>query len=75
MTRQFTNMAIRWVMTLALPWLTATTAAAQTIDHGAFDRLLRAHVEGLVDYDAFGRAPEFPRYLAGLAAADPDTLA
>ncbi len=35
--------------------------------HAPFDRLLKAHVrEGLVDYDAFARAPEFARYLASL---------
>ena len=35
--------------------------------HTPFDRLLKAHVhDGLVDYDAFARAPEFPRYLASL---------
>lgn len=35
--------------------------------HAPFDRLLKAHVrDGLVDYDAFARAPEFPRYLASL---------
>lgn len=40
---------------------------AQHALHAPFDRLLRAHVhDGLVDYDAFARAPEFPRYLASL---------
>ena len=35
--------------------------------HAPFDRLLKAHVRaGLVDYDAFARAPEFSRYLASL---------
>jgi hypothetical protein len=35
--------------------------------HAPFDRLLRAHVrDGLVDYEAFARAPEFSRYLASL---------
>ena len=35
--------------------------------HAPFDRLLKAHVrDGLVDYEAFARAPEFPRYLASL---------
>ena len=50
-------------------------AAAQEFDHSAFDQLLRAHVaNGMVDYDAFGRAPEFRRYLTALAAADPARL-
>jgi hypothetical protein len=58
------------VVALALVLLVARPAAAQ-IDHGLFDQLLKAHVvNGLVDYDAFARAPEFPRYLAQLAAAD-----
>ena len=35
--------------------------------HAPFDRLLKAHVrDGLVAYEAFARAPEFPRYLASL---------
>jgi len=46
-----------------------------TFDHTAFDRLLKAHVvDGLVDYDAFARAPAFPRYLEQLARARPETL-
>ena len=50
-------------------------AQARGFDHGAFDALLRAHVTGgLVDYDAFAAAPEFPRYLARLAAFDPAAL-
>ena len=45
------------------------------IDHTAFDALLRRHVSaGLVDYDAFEKAPAFARYLDALAAADPVTL-
>ena len=71
-------MAAGWALavTLALLPATARQAAAQTFDHGLFDRLLRAHVvEGMVDYDAFAAAPEFPRYLAALAAFDPGGLA
>ena len=53
----------------------ASLAGGATFDHGAFDRLLRAHVHaGRVDYDAFARAPEFPRYLDALAAADVERL-
>ncbi|MCU0615512.1 MAG: DUF547 domain-containing protein [Gemmatimonadaceae bacterium] len=63
----------------ALAILCATAAAsrlsAQAVSHEPFDRLLRAHVrDGLVDYDAFARAPEFARYLAHLAATDPARL-
>lgn len=50
---------------------------AQTapIDHSAFDALLHAHVaRGMVNYDAFAKAPEFKAYLAKLAATDPATL-
>ncbi|MCU0627032.1 MAG: DUF547 domain-containing protein [Gemmatimonadaceae bacterium] len=47
----------------------------RTVDHSAFDRLLRAHVrDGLVDYDAFARDAAFRDYLARLAATDPATL-
>jgi hypothetical protein len=67
---------VRLVRTLLLgaalavfPSMGAAQAAA--FDHSAFDRLLRAHVrDGMVDYDAFARAPEFARYLAALNAAD-----
>lgn len=55
--------------------LLPVVAAAQEFDHSPFDQLLRAHVaNGMVDYDAFGRAPEFRRYLASLAASDPARL-
>lgn len=67
----------RIALALALVAIPAQLARAQprTFDHGAFDRLLRAHVErGMVDYDAFAASPEFPRYLARLAAFDPATL-
>jgi hypothetical protein len=47
-------------------WQTPT-AAAQTRVHAPWDSLLKAHVRnGLVDYDAFERAPSFARYLASL---------
>ena len=43
--------------------------------HAPFDALLKAHVRGgLVDYDAFKRAPEFKAYLASLAKTDPASL-
>lgn len=47
-------------------------AAAQSFDHSAFDRLLRANVNasGLVDYDAFAQSAEFRTYLAALSGAD-----
>jgi hypothetical protein len=53
----------------------APLAGQQTFDHAPFDRLLKAHVvDGMVDYDAFRTAPDFPAYLATLAAFDPGTL-
>ncbi|MEP6689590.1 MAG: DUF547 domain-containing protein [Gemmatimonadaceae bacterium] len=49
--------------------------AAVTFDHSLFDALLKAHVaSGMVDYDAFARAPEFELYLGALAHADPASL-
>lgn len=63
------------VSVLLLATAGVSRLSAQTLEHEPFDRLLRAHVrDGLVDYDAFARAPEFPRYLAQLAATDPATL-
>lgn len=59
------------------PVVTHAAAAAQsgTVDHSAFDALLRAHVRnGLVDYDAFKTSAEFRQYLARLAATDPAAL-
>jgi hypothetical protein len=53
----------------------AALLSVAPFDHGAFDRLLRAHVaSGRVDYDAFAGAPELPRYLDALAAADVESL-
>lgn len=60
------------VLTGLLVLLFAPLAAAQSFDHSAFERLLRAHVteESLVDYDAFARSPELRAYLGALAGAD-----
>ncbi len=45
------------------------------VDHAPYDALLTRHVaHGLVDYDAFARAPEFKRYLSSLDAAEPSLL-
>ena len=54
----------------------APVALAQTrFDHSLLDALLKAHVAaGMVDYDAFAAAPEFPRYLDALARFDPAPL-
>ncbi len=50
-------------------------AQSPTVDHTMFDALLRAHVvKGMVNYDAFAKAPEFKAYLAKLAATDPKPL-
>ncbi len=56
--------------------LAAVPARAQAgFNHAEFGRLLAEHVQdGLVDYDAFREAPEFPRYLERLAAFDPAPL-
>ncbi len=61
---------------LVLPVLPAPGFALRTpVDHSAFELLLRQHVvNGLVDYDAFGRSAEFSRYLALLDRVDPATL-
>jgi len=64
-----------WTFTTALLLTSAVAppeAAAQQVDHSAFDRLLRAHVDarGMVDYDAFANAPEFRRYLDALSRVD-----
>ena len=60
---------------VALLLLCAPAASGASLDHSAFDALLRKHVaSGMVDYDAFAAAPEFPKYLAALAKADPAAL-
>ena len=47
--------------------------ATAPMDHALFDSLLARHVvNGLVDYDAFAKAPAFPLYLRQLAEARPD---
>jgi hypothetical protein len=56
--------------TLALVSFVLAAAPAATLDHSAFDALLRRHVrQGLVDYDAFGRSAGFQAYLQQLASA------
>ena len=56
-------------------FLSASRMDAQMVDHGAFDRLLKAHVvNGLVDYDAFKADPAFAVYLRLLAATNPASL-
>lgn len=75
--------ATRFVRLLAAVVLQMTggvaTLAAQPLRdaalHAPFDRLLRTHVhDGLVDYEAFARAPEFTRYLASLDTARVSSL-
>jgi hypothetical protein len=61
--------------TFAVWLLSCATAAAAgaPVDHAPFDALLRAHVRaGLVDYEAFARAPAFRVYLDRLASATLD---
>lgn len=49
--------------------------AQSSVDHRAFDALLRAHVvNGAVDYDAFKAAPTFTAYLSALNAVNPASL-
>ena len=56
------------VASLSAQPVSAPAAARVTVNHAAFDSLLRAHVtDGLVDYDAFRDAAAFRRYLASLA--------
>ena len=53
------------------PAAPSPSAPAPSFDHGAWDALLRAHVQdGLVDYDAFAKAPTFRAYLAQLGRAN-----
>ena len=53
----------------AVPAPVSAQAQAPSL-HEPWSALLQAHVEhGLVDYDAFARSAEFPRYLESLATA------
>ena len=77
MLRRASEVAYRWMLAalltaapLAGQSVPAQTTARVTVDHSAFDRLLRAHVtDGLVDYDAFREAAAFRRYLTSLERA------
>ena len=67
-----TAFATAFAMTLTLP---APILGAQSVDHGVFDRLLRAHVvNGMVNYDAFKSDPAFAGYLRVLATTSPANL-
>ncbi len=60
---------------LAVAAANPPTAAAQTVDHAPFSRLLAAHVvDGLVDYGAFARASSFALYLRTLDRAEPAAM-
>ncbi len=87
MVRRSVWVALVFATPLAVPSVQASAQAQSaqsapparvTLDHAAFDALLRAHVtDGLVDYDAFRDAAAFRRYLtslerASLAGADED---
>jgi len=49
--------------------------APQAFDHSGFDALLKAHVQqGMVDYDALAKAPQFEAYLHALATFNPRAL-
>ncbi len=70
-----TLLTLRRVTTTAALLFTASTLPAQTVDHSAFDGLLKAHVaNGLVDYDAFKASPVFAGYLRLLASTNPAPL-
>jgi len=75
---RLTRSAPFFAVVLMLSTFGAAPAASQatSYDHSLFDRLLKAHVsaEGMVDYDAFARAPAFDRYLDRLASADVESL-
>ena len=63
------------VLAISLIGAGGVPADTQTVDHSLFDTLLRRHVAGgLVDYEAFARAPELARYLDLLDKARPDGL-
>ena len=70
-----TSLTNRLVSVATAFCVAAVTLEAQTVDHGDFDRLLKAHVRnGLVDYDAFKASPAFAGYLRLLAATNPASL-
>jgi hypothetical protein len=62
-------------VTFVVAATTRVLPAQPTVDHRAFDALLRAHVvNGAVNYDAFKNAPAFKAYLASLDAVSPAAL-
>lgn len=73
-TRGLVRAVLRAATLIALSVGTVPAQSAP-FDHSLFDGLLRKYVtRGLVDYEAFARAPEFPRYLESLDRAHPETL-
>lgn len=53
----------------------SSAGVGKTVDHSAFDTLLRRHVvDGHVDYAAFAREPSFAAYLASLDKVEPKQL-
>ena len=57
------------------PFVAQGKSAPNVSIHAPFSALLQAHVRNdLVDYDAFAKAPEFPRYLQALDRARIDTM-
>jgi len=56
-----------------VPTAAGPSVGSTPMDHALFDSLLARHVvNGLVDYDAFARAPAFRAYLRQVAEARPD---
>lgn len=72
----WSNLVTKSLAAIGLCVLTAMPLPAQqAFDHALLDKLLHAHVvDGLVDYEAFAQAAEFPRYLQALAAARLETM-
>ncbi len=65
----------RTLAALSIVLGTGWSSAAAATDHRPFDALLRQHVvEGFVDYQAFGKAPEFAAYLESLSGVEPAVL-
>lgn len=59
-----------------LSFLFAAPVAAQSVDHSAFDALLKANVKGqAVNYQGFVDQPTFKAYLETIGKTDPASLA
>ena len=72
------NVVAARAQTAPSPTATQSTAQATThatVDHSAYDALLRRFViDGRVDYDGFAKDASFARYLSSLDTVNPTTL-